>query len=322
MCGRMYCGLNKQALQYACQYQGAATGSYECPDWHMLKPGDDYVPSYNTAPHTSCPVLVHSRHAAGGTCESERVATVMHWGLVPSWFREDPQAFRTNTINCRSEGCTERSSFKPAIASGYRCVVLAEGYFEWSAAKKPHAVYFKQPEGISMTDRFWDSVDGIDERLVHGGRWQGPRLLTMAGLFDISQGGHLYSFSVMTAAAPQYLRWLHSRVPVILDGEQAVRRWLDPDVRFQELLPTLSQCPPDLQWHPVATKVGHVANKTVECVLPPKVSPAAANLPGTFMDRWLKGKDKAPPKERSRSRSPVKTQQPNLGCDPCKAEKK
>lgn len=317
MCGRMFCGLNKQALLHACQYQGA-TGASERPGWHTVNPGDDYVPCYNMAPHTPCPVLMHSCHASG-ECESEVVATVMRWGLVPSWFREEPQAFRTNTINCRSEGCTERSSFKPAIAAGYRCVVVAEGYFEWNAAKKPHAVYFNQPKGICMTDRFWDTLDGIDGRLVQEGHWLGPRLLTMAGLFDITQAGHLHSFSVMTAEAPQYLRWLHSRVPVILDGEQAVRRWLDPDVDFRELLPTLGQCPPDLQWHAVSPKVGHVANKTVECVLPPK-GLAAANPRGTFMDQWLKGKSKVPPKDRSRSRSPLKTE-PSQEGDLCKTEK-
>lgn len=313
----MFCGLNKQALLHACQYKGA-TGEYECPGWHTVNPGDDYTPCYNMAPHTPCPVLVHSRHAAE-ECESEVVATVMQWGLVPSWFGGEPQAFRINTINCRSEGCTERLSYKPAITTGKRCVVVAEGYFEWDIAKKPYAVYFDQPKGISMADRFWDSVDGIDGRLVQEGRWQGPRLLTLAGIFDISKAGHLYSFSVMTAEAPEYLRWLHSRVPVILDGEQAVRRWLDPDVHFQELLPSLGQCPPGLQWHAVSPKVGNVANKTVECVLPAKV-PVVLNPRGTFMDQWLKGKSKAPPKDRSRSRSPLKTE-PDLGCGPCKTEK-
>ncbi|KAH9383168.1 hypothetical protein HPB48_023994 [Haemaphysalis longicornis] len=80
----------------------------------------------SSCPVSCSPVLVHSRHAAE-ECESEVVATVMQWGLVPSWFRGEPQAFRINTINCRSEGCTERLSYKPAITTGKRCVVVAEG---------------------------------------------------------------------------------------------------------------------------------------------------------------------------------------------------
>ncbi|KAH8033256.1 hypothetical protein HPB51_008655 [Rhipicephalus microplus] len=60
-------------------------------------------------------------------------------------------------------------------------------YFEWKKPssgekKEPYFVYFKQPAGISMVTRDWD-CDG-KENLLQGGCWRGPKLLTMAGIFD------------------------------------------------------------------------------------------------------------------------------------------
>ncbi|KAH7946686.1 hypothetical protein HPB52_003210 [Rhipicephalus sanguineus] len=148
---------------------------------------------------------------------------------------------------------------------------MAAGFFEWKTEengnKQPYYVYFKQPRGIDMTRREWDGVTDAHQ-LMHNGHWIGPRLLTMAGLFDVSTSKDvLYSYTILTMDSPRYLQWLHNRVPLILDGDEAVASWLDPNYSFEELTYSV-RCPPNLVCHPVSPSVAKVTNNTVECVLP------------------------------------------------------
>ncbi|XP_029835742.2 abasic site processing protein HMCES isoform X1 [Ixodes scapularis] len=277
MCGRMACALNKGCLQHACQYQDA-TGQYRCPKWVDLNSQGKYKPSYNISPRTYHPVLLNSCLAPGDKrVKKEKgvdegvIMTSMRWGLVPSWHTSDPRNFLFNTVNCRVEECMERRSFKGAIAAGRRCVVPAEGFFEWhkedKTSRQPYLVYFRQPKAVSMAVRTWDDISDAHQ-LMQGGQWAGPRLLTMAGLFDVSTCEEdLYSFTILTMNSPKYLQWLHDRVPVILSGEDAVAEWLDPNNSFEKLTRSV-HCPKDLEWHPVSSEVGKVTNNSVKCVLP------------------------------------------------------
>lgn len=282
MCGRMACALSQSALLHACVYKDPK-GVYRCPDWVDLNCRAEYKPSYNVSPRNYQPVLFSAVHVpkdllphkssevvrkAPGTTH---VMSPMRWGLVPSWFSGEPQNFIFNTVNCRIEGCVDRKSFRGAIAAERRCVVVAEGFFEWltddSGHRHPYYVYFKQPRNISMEDRDWEHVHD-PHRLMRNGRWAGPRLLTMAGIFDISTTkDDLYSYSILTMDAPAYLRWLHNRVPVILDGEEAVDRWLDPKYSFKQLTREV-HCPSNLVCHRVSPIVNKVNISMVECVLP------------------------------------------------------
>lgn len=62
-------------------------------------------------------------------------------------------------------------------------------FFEWhkedKTSRQPYLVYFRQPKAVSMAVRTWDDVSDAHQ-LMQGGQWAGPRLLTMAGLFDVS----------------------------------------------------------------------------------------------------------------------------------------
>ncbi|KAH7982997.1 hypothetical protein HPB52_008652 [Rhipicephalus sanguineus] len=155
----MYIGLSKPCLSLACQYQDPE-GSYQCPEWCDIDLNGTYEPSYNVAPTSYCPVLVDNSKL-DDNMPSKRVLAAMKWGLVPSWHRGDPADFELHKFNCRVEGCNSRKCYQPAIAKGRRCVVVAEGYYEWKkpascATKEAFFVYFKQPAGISMVTRDWD----------------------------------------------------------------------------------------------------------------------------------------------------------------------
>ena len=71
-------------------------------------------------------------------CPSQQVAAVLNddsnelmlakWGLVPAWAR-DP-SIGNRLVNARAEGIETKASFRNSFKRR-RCVVLADGFFEW-----------------------------------------------------------------------------------------------------------------------------------------------------------------------------------------------
>ena len=63
---------------------------------------------------------------------------------------------------------------------------------------------------------------------------------------------------------------IHDRMPAVLDGDEAVRAWLDPDSPTHEAIELLHPSP-SLTWYPVSVVVNNVRNKTPECII--KIDP-------------------------------------------------
>lgn len=186
----------------------------------------------------------------------------MRWGLVPSWFKQDnPSKLQFNTSNCRSDTMLSKSSYKGALLKGKRCVVLADGFYEWqqqSGGKQPYFIYF--PQSKDATDK---ETEGDEE-------WKGWRLLTMAGIFDCWEppggGEMLYTYTIITVDASKDVSFIHHRMPAILDGDEAIRKWLDfAEVPTQEAV-KLIQPTENIVFHPVSTFVNNIRNNTPECV--------------------------------------------------------
>lgn len=103
----------------------------------------------------------------------------MHWGLIPSWFKgASPKQMQYSTNNCRSENILAKKSYKvhthtmkqnpfkqlrltscfvvslkDPMVKGQRCVILADGFYEWQKqdkVKQPFFIYFPQTEGSSQ----------------------------------------------------------------------------------------------------------------------------------------------------------------------------
>ena len=85
----------------------------------------DHNERYNIAPSQSVPVVI------AGEQQSEIHA--MRWGLIPSWAK-DP-ALGNRLINARAETVHEKSSFKSSLKK-QRCLVPADGFYEWQAHGK------------------------------------------------------------------------------------------------------------------------------------------------------------------------------------------
>ncbi|XP_075430653.1 abasic site processing protein HMCES [Ascaphus truei] len=293
MCGRTACTLAPDDVSKACAYQDKQ-GRRTCPKW---RDGDcdRYQPSYNKSPQSNSPVLLSLKHFQKDAESSERVLAAMRWGLVPSWFSEgDPSKMQYKTTNCRSDTITERSLYKAPLFKGKRCVVLADGFYEWqrqNGEKQPYYIYFPQMK----QEKSPDTEDSL--------AWDGWRLLTMAGLFDCWEppngGEPLYSYTVITVNSSNSINWIHDRMPAILSSDEAIQKWLDfGDVPTQEALKLIHPIE-NITCHPVSTLVNNSRNNSPECIaailLGRKKEPALSASSKKMLE-WLK--NKSPEKEK------------------------
>jgi putative SOS response-associated peptidase YedK len=182
-----------------------------------------YRPRYNIAPTDRHPVLVLR--------DGARRLTVAGWG-----FAAGPK--RPPLFNARSETAALRDSFRAAFA-GHRCIVPADGFYEWSGPKDA-----RQPHWIHRGD---------------------GRLLLMAGLYQ-GGAGEGPRFSVLTTGPNQTIARLHDRMPVILEPG-------DIDGWLREGTPKLLAPAGDdvLTTQPVSTRVNSVKNDDPGCLLPPQI---------------------------------------------------
>jgi putative SOS response-associated peptidase YedK len=91
----------------------------------------DYQPRWNAAPTSKLPVVVSTN--------GSRTLTLMRWGLIPS--RSKDLKIGYSTFNARAESLTTRAAFRGAWQARRRCLVLADGYYEWrDIDKQPFAV--------------------------------------------------------------------------------------------------------------------------------------------------------------------------------------
>ncbi|NXG96677.1 HMCES protein, partial [Loxia leucoptera] len=303
MCGRTACSLAADNLRRACAYRDRR-GQHRQPEWVRQ---ERYQPSYNKGPQSSGPVLLSRRHLQQDADSSERVLMDMRWGLVPSWFKQDnPSKLQFNTSNCRSDTMLSKSSYKGALLKGKRCVVLADGFYEWqqqSGGKQPYFIYFPQTK------------DAMDKEMEGDEEWKGWRLLTMAGIFDCWEppggGEMLYTYTIITVDASKDVSFIHHRqvragnrvagMPAILDGDEAIRKWLDfAEVPTQEAV-KLIQPTENIVFHPVSTFVNNIRNNTPECVAPIELGAkkeVKATPSNKVMLGWLKSSQAGSPQKK------------------------
>lgn len=280
MCGRTACSLDRDCIAKAIRKQLANkdakqeqkpsgkkkknAGATDAVEWSSHGTAS-YYPRFNLAPNQQLPVLLSKSHLDEHCDEQDRVLMPMMWGLVPAWHKGDRNEFKMHTINARSEGIGDTKIYRSAIKHGRRCVVLAEGYFEWKKTdgqkqKQPYMIYFPQQLDFKKRDWTWEQLEKSES-------W--PRLLTIAALFEYNEHLDMYSVSVLTTQASKPLAFIHNRMPVILDSVEDIDRWLNyKSNAFESVRDLLKPCP-DLTYHEVHTKVGNVRNNDIECVLPP-----------------------------------------------------
>jgi putative SOS response-associated peptidase YedK len=194
-----------------------------------------YLPRYNVAPGT--PIL-----AIRADDRQARTAIFLRWGLIPSWSRDPAIGYRL--INARAEQLAAKPAFRNALRRR-RCLIPADGFFEWQPAGGRKQPYFVRPRE--------------DE------------LFAFAGLYEFWQGpeGTVASCSVITTEANALMRPLHDRMPAILTPADYAH-WLDPDHPDLDSLAAVLRPadPARMQAYPVPLAVNNVRNDDASLIEP------------------------------------------------------
>ncbi|XP_016402908.1 embryonic stem cell-specific 5-hydroxymethylcytosine-binding protein-like, partial [Sinocyclocheilus rhinocerous] len=177
--------------------------------------------------------------------------------------------------------CCWKLLLQDPLLKGQRCVILADGFYEWRRTEKekqPFFIYFPQTQGGQVPGQQNTQKMKSDQSLDQAesdqddSDWTGWRLLTIAGLFDFwtppCGGETLYTYTVITVDASPNLQSIHDRMPAVLDGEDEVRRWLDfGEVKSLEAMKLLHPNS-SLTFHPVSSLVNNSRNNSPECLQP------------------------------------------------------
>jgi putative SOS response-associated peptidase YedK len=178
MCGRYSLTFSSKVLQYV----------FDLPET------SDLPPHYNVAPGMVIPVVRAE--------DNIRKMVYLRWGFVPHWARDEPKKL---LINARSETLYQKPSFRDA-ARKRRCLVPADGFYEWQGGGKGSAQPFfikPQEDGPIAFAGIWDS-------------WKMP------------SGEIMETVAIITTQANEALQSIHHRMPVVV-SQIDFDRWLNAD---------------------------------------------------------------------------------------------
>jgi putative SOS response-associated peptidase YedK len=170
----------------------------------------DWRPGWNIRPTDPIAVVVASSKGSESG-EPFRRLEPARWSLTPGWSKT--LKMKVPTFNARSEGITEKASFKAAIRSK-RALIPATGYYEWQTdpvTKKKTPYYIRPADGELLVFAgiysWWK-----DHSLAE----DDPKLWTL-------------TVTMLTADAVHTLDHIHDRNPVPLPRE-LWSDWLDPRI--------------------------------------------------------------------------------------------
>ena len=218
-----------------------------CGRYTLSQPGDllkdlgvpedeqvEILPNYNVAPTQEVPIV--RADAKGG-----RHLAIVRWGLIPFWAKDEK--IGNQMINARCETVAEKPAYKNAFKKR-RCVLLADGFFEWQ----------KQGSGKQPFHFFLE----------------GHQPFVFAGLWERWSKGPepIESCTIITTGANDTVKDVHDRMPVIL-GPEARELWLDESVEDAELLGSiLRPYPGKMDRTPVSRAVNSPRNNGPEILRP------------------------------------------------------
>lgn len=187
----------------------------------------NFPPRYNVAPTQPIAIV--------RLVNGKRQFALVRWGLLPSWVK-DPKNFSL-LINARGESLTDKPAFRAAMKYR-RCLVPADGFYEWRALglrKQPYFVRTKAGGPLAFAG-LWET-------------WIGPN------------GEELETAAIVTTRANRTLAGIHDRMPVIVPPD-AFDLWLDCASVDAETAVALVRPSPDdlLEAYEVSTDVNRTAN--------------------------------------------------------------
>jgi putative SOS response-associated peptidase YedK len=189
---------------------------------------------YNVAPQTLAPVV---------TLEGDQLTSrEMRWGL---------RGFHGQLVtNAKSETARQKPLFRNAWAQ-HRCVIPADGYYEWKTEGRA-----KLPYRFVLEDEspFW-----------FAGLWkaESPSLKQSQFIGDGASGEERYV--ILTREANADVRRVHTRMPIILSPDE-IEQWLSAETR-REWIP--NGVPEGaLRSYRVGSAVSTPGLETPDCIAP------------------------------------------------------
>lgn len=163
----------------------------------------DLVPRYNVSPGTRIPVIRMTPDSGAEIAE-------LKWGLLPYWSKEPRIAY--NTINAMAETVEAKASYRVPFRKR-RCLIPADGWYEWHAAKSG-----KQKWWLHLADDSDLCFAGLWDRWHHGDQ-------------------SIETCTIIVTDAADSIRHVHDRMPVIIEPDD-YRFWLDPGI---DVVPALKE---------------------------------------------------------------------------------
>lgn len=190
MCGRY-------ALYRALVYLRGVLGAR-----NVIDNGNNFIPNYNISPSDSAPIFT------GGDI------LICKFGI---------DLFGKDIINARSETVVDKFN---NLVSSNRCIVPANGYYEWNKEKQPFYIHNAKDEFIYF-----------------------------AGIF--SKNGE---FMIVTRDAADNIKKVHHRMPIILKYEQ-IPQWLNNNWKD-----VLKFGPASVVFYPVSRVALRPGHNSPDCV--------------------------------------------------------
>ena len=178
-----------------CGLYSLAKSPRETKAWFKYQEDEDFPPRAHVAPGQPSGV-VRMEHGA-------RHFALVRWVFIPSWVKEVKPG--KPLINARGETVMEKPSFRNAMRRR-RCLVPADGYYEWSGAEGRKVPFF-----VQAADKGLFALAGLWEH------WMG------------TDGSELETAVLMTIAPNAELATIHDRMPVIIAPED-YETWLTGEV--------------------------------------------------------------------------------------------
>lgn len=188
-------------------------------------------PLYNARPGQFLPVVVNKQ--GKNSLESA------FWGIHPVWAK-------SQLINAKAETLFT-SKYWRRMTLAYRCLIPANGFFEWRADPGGKVPFFYRD---AKRKQFY-----------------------MAGVYDLvkkDKGYQFINFAIITTAANQLVGKIHDRMPVIL-AEAENAKWLSPDTSEAALAKLLDPYPASqMKGYEVSPAVNNARNNSEDLIYPLK----------------------------------------------------
>ena len=178
--------------------------------------------NYNAHPSQKLPII---RSYTNG-----KALQLCEFGYVPSWSKKIEKF--SPLINARKETLMEKVTFKNLIQTS-RCLVLADGYYEWKREDKSKVPYYFTKED--------------DE------------LMFFAAIHQNNQ------FCIITREATENVSQIHHREPLIINQSQ-INNYLNVKKDAMEVLNSIK--PPKLKFYEISRDVNNPTNNDPALIKP------------------------------------------------------